>query len=71
LHGGHAEADAIMFEERRPARELRPFVHIYGVQPAMISDIGRSCFLFVIVVMLLIHVSMIASKGYKGTIEDA
>lgn len=66
LHGGHAEADAIMFEERRPARELRPFVHIYGVQPATIREIGRSCFLFVIVVMLLIHVFMIVSKGYKG-----
>lgn len=55
LHGGHAEADAIMFEERRPARELRPFVHVYDVQLAIIREIGRSG--FIRNGLLLIHVS--------------
>lgn len=68
LHGGHAEANAIMFEERRPARELRPFVHIYGMQPAMIREIGRSRFLCN-GVLVADTCFMIASKGYEGTMK--
>lgn len=40
VHGGHAEADALMFSERRPAEELRQFVCLYGFDPEKILDLA-------------------------------
>lgn len=40
VHGGHAEADALMFSERRPAEELRQFVCLYGFDPEKIQDLA-------------------------------
>lgn len=40
VHGGHAEADALMFSQRRPAEELRQFVYLYGFNPEKILDLA-------------------------------
>lgn len=40
VHGGHAEADALMFSERRPAEELQQFVYLYGFDPEKIQDLA-------------------------------
>lgn len=40
VHGGYAEADALMFSERRPAEELRQFVYLYGFDPEKILDLA-------------------------------
>ena len=40
VHGGHAEADALMFLERRPADEIRQYVYLYGLNPTQIQDLA-------------------------------
>ena len=42
LHGGLAEIDALMFQERRPVEELPDFEHLYGLGPSAIIEIGKS-----------------------------
>lgn len=33
LHGGNTEIDAFMFNERKPTSGIRPFLHLYGLDP--------------------------------------
>lgn len=42
LHGGLAEIDALMFQERRRAEEIPDFEYLYGVRPSVVIDIGKS-----------------------------
>ena len=67
LHGGHAEADAIMFEDRHHARELGPFVRIYGV---LRLEIGKSRFVFASVLMADTRFYNSVER-YKGIYEGA
>ncbi|KAE8386432.1 hypothetical protein BDV23DRAFT_187240, partial [Aspergillus alliaceus] len=40
IHGGLAEIDALMFQERRRAEELPDFEHVYGLRPSIIIEIA-------------------------------
>lgn len=60
-----AEADAVMFLEKKPIEVLTPFVSLYGLEPHVITELGKYHFSssFILVANRCLNISISGIQG--------